>query len=569
MNILGLNFGHDSACTLLKKGAVVAACEEERYNKEKHTRAFPINAINDCLKIGRLKIKDIDVISVGFLPKKYVEEFYFKQILNDKKKINLIKDGFSRIKFTLDLEDRIRTNLGFRKKIEFHNHHYCHLASTFYPSGFKKSLILSLDGMGEFETGMVGIGKEKKIKVLNDKIKFPNSLGLIYAAITYFLGWKSFYDEGIVMGLAPLGNCKEKIKNQSKTYLEVFREIIVKKKGLEYEINKEWITYHYERDSWLSNKFYRTFGKKRKVNGNISQHYKNIASALQIRIEEIVISQLKYLNKIYKVDKLCIAGGVGLNCSLNGKIHEKNIFKKIFIVPASGDSGVSFGASLVAYFKRKKKNYINRNFYLGSRYNDTEIKKELYKNKNKLNYRYDYNISKTSAKIISKEKILGWFQGPAEFGPRALGNRSILCKPFPEEMKNYVNKNVKFRESFRPFAPAILNDKAKEFFRLNQESEHMLIAAKVRKNKKYLIPATVHVDNSSRVQTVSKKNNPKFYNLIKYFYSITNVPVVLNTSFNIKGQPIVNNPKDAISCFLKYNIDYLAIGNFIVEKKLK
>ena len=355
MNILGLNFGHDSACTLLKKGSIVAACEEERYNKEKHTRAFPINAINDCLKIGRLKIKDIDVISVGFLPKKYVEEFYFNQILDDKKKINLIKDGFSRIKFTLDLEDRIRTNLGFKKKIEFHNHHYCHLASTFYPSGFKKSLILSLDGMGEFETGMVGIGNKKKIKILNDNIKFPNSLGLIYAAITYFLGWKSFYDEGIVMGLAPLGNCKEKIKNHRKTYLEVFREIIVKKKGLEYEINKEWITYHYERDSWLSNKFYKIFGKKRKGNGNISQHYKNIASALQTRVEEIVISQLKYLKKIYKVDKLCIAGGVGLNCSLNGKIHEKNIFKKIFIVPASGDSGVSFGASLVTYFKRKKK----------------------------------------------------------------------------------------------------------------------------------------------------------------------------------------------------------------------
>ena len=568
MNILGLNLGHDSSSALFKKGEIVAACEQERYSKLKHTREFPIDAINDCLKIGKLKISDVDLISVSFLPEKHLKEFYLKPAFEDQRKLSFIFDNKERIKNLINLEEIIRSKLKYKKKIEFNNHHYCHLASTFYPSGFQKSLIVSFDGLGEYETGLIGIGKKEKIKVIHDKNVFPNSLGLIYSALTYYLGWKAFYDEGIVMGLAPYGNPNDKISNSKKTYADVFRQIIKYKKGLEYEINPEWITYNYERNTWVSKKFLRLFGKKREYNDKIKKHHKNIAAALQNRLEHVVLKQLRYLKKKYKIDRLCIAGGVGLNCSLNGKIHSSKLFKEIFIQPASGDAGLSYGAGLVSFLKKNKsfEKLKRRNFYLGSRFNNNEIKKALIKYQKKIKFSLEADIAKKSSKLISEGNILGWFQGPAEFGPRALGNRSILCKPFPSTMRDHLNKNVKFREAFRPFAPAILDKYASDYFNLNHESQHMLIATKVKPHKKKDIPATVHVDNSCRVQTVNEETNKKFYDLIDNLYKLTNIPVILNTSFNVKGQPIVNDPEDAILCFLKYNIDYLAIGDYMVKK---
>lgn len=568
MNILGLNLGHDSSSALFKKGEIVAACEQERYSKLKHTREFPIDAINDCLKIGKLKISDVDLISVSFLPEKHLKEFYLKPAFEDQRKLSFIFDNKERIKNLINLEEIIRSKLKYKKKIEFNNHHYCHLASTFYPSGFQKSLIVSFDGLGEYETGLIGIGKKEKIKVIHDKNVFPNSLGLIYSALTYYLGWKAFYDEGIVMGLAPYGNPNDKISNSKKTYADVFRQIIKYKKGLEYEINPEWITYNYERNTWVSKKFLRLFGKKRDYNDKIKKHHKNIAAALQNRLEHVVLKQLRYLKKKYRIDRLCIAGGVGLNCSLNGKIHSSKLFKEIFIQPASGDAGLSYGAGLVSFLKKNKsfEKLKRRNFYLGSRFNNSEIKKTLIKYQKKIKFSLEADIAKKSSKLISEGNILGWFQGAAEFGPRALGNRSILCKPFPSTMRDHLNKNVKFRETFRPFAPAILNKYASDYFNLNHESQHMLIATKVKPHKKKDIPATVHVDNSCRVQTVNEETNKKFYDLINNLYKLTNIPVVLNTSFNVKGLPIVNDPEDAILCFLKYNIDYLAIGDYMVKK---
>ena len=268
------------------------------------------------------------------------------------------------------------------------------------------------------------------------------------------------------------------------------------------------------------------------------------------------------------VDRLCLAGGVALNCSMNGKIESSGLFKEIFVQPASGDSGLSYGAAIISYLKHHKyKSFETRNFYLGSRYSNNQIKKQILKYKNKINFSLEKNIAQKGAELISKNNILGWFQGPAEFGPRALGNRSIVCKPYPVNMKNHMNKNVKFREYFRPFAPAVLSNFSKDYFEINQASEHMLIATKVKKNKKITIPATVHIDNSCRVQTVCKETNKKFYDLISNFFQFTKIPVILNTSFNVKGQPIVNSPEDAIQCFLKYNIDYLAIGDFLLQKK--
>ena len=261
--------------------------------------------------------------------------------------------------------------------------------------------------------------------------------------------------------------------------------------------------------------------------------------------------------------------GCGVKLYINGKIHDSKLFKKIFVQPASGDAGIAYGTAIVSFIKntKLKKNFESRNFYLGSKFNPNEIKKSLLKYRKKIHFTFEKDIAKKAAKLISDGNILGWFQGAAEFGPRALGNRSIISKPFPFSMKNYVNKNVKFREPFRPFAPAVLENFAKDYFYLTQESQHMLIATKVKNNKKKFIPATVHVDNSCRAQTVNRNINTKFFDLINNFYKITKIPVVLNTSFNVKGQPIVNDPDDAILCFLKYKIDYLAIGDFLLKKK--
>lgn len=570
MIILGLNIGHDSSAALLNDGFLLAACEEERYNKKKHTRAFPINAVNDCLKIAKLNISKVDIISVGFDPKKYIKEFILKPALDDHQLVKRIIDKKEKLTLYFNLEKIIRQKLKFKKRIEFNDHHMCHLASTYYPSNFKKSIVISYDGMGEIATGYFAKANKGRIKVFHKKNLFPNSLGLLYAAITSYLGWKANCDEGIIMGLASYGKPKNKIKGFNKTYIEAFRDIIKHKSGLDYVINQNFITYHKERDTWISAKFIKLFGKRKKYNDKITQNHKNIAAALQLRLEEIVLSQLKYIKKKNPdYEHLCLAGGVALNCSLNGKIAQSKIFKKIFIQPASGDSGLAIGSTIVSFIKYK--NYKNLNFskhsYLGSSFNDREILKVLQTYKNKIKFVKQKDIFSKTASLISDGKIIGWFQGSAEFGPRALGNRSILCKPFPGEMRDYINKKVKFREEFRPFAPAVLEENQKDYFEINQESPYMLIACKIKKEVKKKVQAIVHVDDTCRVQTVNEKYNKKFYFLIKKFFEKTDIPVLLNTSFNIKGQPIVNSPSDAIECFLKYKIDHLVINDFIIEKK--
>ena len=570
MKILGLNYGgHDTSACVTINGKVTAACEQERYDYIKHSRNFPIDAINDCLKISKLKMKDIDLISFSNDPYLQIREKYLKLAINNNTRVNFLINDFSRIKKLTETESFIRKKLKFKKKIEFNDHHLCHLASTFYPSGFKNSLVVSYDGIGEIHSALFGIGNKNKIKVIHDDNKYPNSLGLFYTAITFYLGWKIFCDEGIIMGLAPYGNSRKKVGSLKKRYIDYFREIIKldPKDPLKYIIDKDWIDYQNVKDKWLSDKFIKIFGKKREYNSKITIHHKNIAAALQERLEEIILTQLKILQKKTKQTHLCISGGVGLNCSLNGKIESSKIFKKIFVQPASGDAGVAYGACLFSHAKYNnkfnfKKNY---NFYLGSRFTKTEIKKYLSKNNMKFKD-LKRNIFHETAKLIYDGNIIGWFQGATEFGPRALGNRSILCKPYPASMRDHINKNVKFREYFRPFAPAVLEENLYDYFKIKQSSPHMLIACKVNKEKKRIIPAVVHVDDSCRAQSVSQELNPSFWNLINEFKNLTEVPVLLNTSFNIKGQPIVNNPEDAIQCFKKYNIDYLVMDSLLVKK---
>ena len=570
LKILGINYGgHDASACITNNGQLLAACEQERYDYKKHSRAFPLEAIEDCLKLSNLKMRDIDIISFGANPKLLVKERYYnlQKQFPERKKFST-KDK-KKIKEFLNLEKTIRKKLNFKKKIDFNLHHLCHLYSTYCPSGFKKSLVVSYDGLGEIDTALFGIGESNRVRVIHNQNKFPNSLGLFYSAITYYLGWQHHCDEGIIMGLAPYGNADAKIKNSKKTFIEIFREIISTDNNdpLKIKIDLDWIDYHKKKDTWLSKKFFKCFGKKRLHDQSITKKHKDIAAALQLRLEEIVIMQLKFLKKKYNIKFLCLSGGVGLNCSLNGKIESQKIFKEIFIQPASGDSGVAYGTCLVSTKKHQKNIKFKKNwdFYSGSKLEKNKFLKTLEK-KNLTYKKLEKNIFKDVSKLLAEGKIIGWYQGRTEFGPRALGNRSILCKPFPKQMRDYVNKHVKFREYFRPFAPAILKSHYKEYFEIKQESPHMLIATKVKKNKIKKIEATVHVDGSARVQTVSKETNLSFWKLLKEFNKLTKVPVLLNTSFNIKGQPIVNKFEDAIGCFLKYNIDYLVIDDYLISK---
>lgn len=564
--VLGLNYGgHDTSACLMINGKLIGACEEERYIKQKHTRNFPINAINDCLKNANISINDVDEICLSYNPELLKIENFEKINLSRKNfTLSSLKKLKELRKQDFQLENFIRNELKFKKTITSHLHHLCHLASCYYPSGFDESLVISHDGIGEIDSSLIGTAKNGELKIIHNGNQWPNSLGLLYAAVTDYLGWKYNSDEGIVMGLAPFGD-DTKLTKTDKTYNEIFKEII-KPDELNYIIDKTWIAFHEVRSKWISDKFIDTFGSRRIPDGKIEEHHKNVACALQNRLEEIILHQLKICKERFGLNKLCFAGGIALNCSLNGKILESGLFDEIFVPPASGDNGTSIGACYLSTKIKIPSISFTRlnNYYIGSKFSDEQIITSL-KDK-KIEFEKPSNLEEYIAKKLKEQKIIGWFQGGAEFGPRALGNRSILTSPFPKEMKDIVNSRVKFREDFRPFAPAILSEMANEYFEINQSSPHMLIAVKVKKEKINEIPAVVHVDDSARVQTVSETDNPKFRKLIEAFYKETNCPVLLNTSFNVKGQPIVNSPEDAINCFLKTNIDILAIGSYVVIK---
>ncbi len=555
--ILGVNWGgHDTSAALMIDGEIAAACEEERYIGEKHTREFPVNAINDCLKIAKVGLVDVDVVSFAYKPKLLLEhQGPIRKMRRD-------------LPTERDFRDMLGAKTGYYGKVEFHPHHMAHIASAYYPSGFQDSLLMSNDGVGERMCSMFAAGNGGEIEVLHPGNPWPNSLGLVYSSITFFLGWKPMYDEGIVMGLAPLGDSSEKVKvgGVETTYLDIFREIIKTGDDLEVKVNTDWVSFHEVRSKFVSDKFIEVFGKKREWNDPIEKNHMNIAAGLQDRLEEVVLEQLRMARKKYGHRRLCIAGGVGLNCSLNGKILQNKIFDEIFVQPGSGDNGLSIGA---CYLSRKKllgslKPKKFHNFYLGHRDTDEEIRNFLTENNisfTKLNGDYT-----KVCEFLEDSKIIGWSQDAAEFGPRALGNRSILAKPAPKDIKDHVNARVKFREPFRPFAPAVLETKASEWFNIEQQSPHMLMAVQARDDKADEIAAVIHVDNSARVQTVSDLN-PKFKKLIEQFEQRTGYPILLNTSFNVKGQPIVNDVEDAYKCFVNTNIDVLVVGDYMIIKE--
>lgn len=569
--ILGMVYGaHDTAAALMIGNEIVAACEEERYNLEKHTRAFPHGAIEDCLKLAGIGWEQVDEIGFCNDPIHYIRENYLKTALAHEDRIGFLIKDIDRIDRAYNMETLVRRETGFGGRIAFHRHHMCHVASAYFPSGFDEALIAIYDGMGEYQTGMICAGRNGKIEEIYGGADYPNSVGLLYSALTYYLGFKHHCDEGIVMGLAPYGNPYALIPGDAlgRTYYDLFCEILEPAGEFDYRVNLDYMAYFRVRDTWVEKKFTDILGPKREPGSVITDAHKNIAAALQKRMEDLILGQLKLAREKYGLRRLCLAGGVALNCSMNGRIESSRIFDQIFVQPASGDAGTAVGACYESY----RKNFGGlepkeaHNFYLGHGASDPEILAAAAECGVTLQKPDD--IYRYTAEKLAEGKIVGWFQGRAEFGPRALGNRSILTRPYPADMKDYLNARVKFREYFRPFAPAVLAEHCNEYFDIGQPSPHMLIACKVRPEKKNVIPAVVHVDDSCRVQTVTKETNPRFRKLLEAFNEVSGIPVLLNTSFNVKGQPIVNRPEQAIKCFQSTNIDVLVVGDYVVEKKV-
>ena len=590
MNIIGIScFYHDSAAALIKNGNIVAAAQEERFTRIKHDANFPFNSIKFCLELENLKLSDIDAFV--FYEKPFIK---FERLIETY--LQKVPYGFSSFKLAIPIwikeklfqrqliEKKLLTldkNVSIRNKIYFTDHHHSHAASAFYPSPFKDAIVLTMDGVGEWATTSVYLGRNNTLK-LKKEINFPHSLGLLYSAFTYFLGFKVNDGEYKIMGLAPYGEAK---------FVEIIKkELISVKSDGSFRLNQKY--FNYSTGLTMTNKkFNKLFNMNvRKDNEKLTKKHMDIAASIQKVLEEIVLKLATNLHKEYKIDNLCLAGGVALNCVANGKILKNKIFKKIWIQPAAGDAGGSLGSALAIYYEHfKKKRIINsndsmKNSYLGPEYNNLYVKDFLDKNKIKYEFKNDNDLFLKIANSLAKGKIVGWFQGKMEFGPRALGNRSIIADARSDKMQKNLNLKIKFRESFRPFAPIVLKEKVSDWFNFKGISPYMLLVTDIRDNKrkkinegKYaglkklylkrsIVPAVTHVDYSARIQTISKNNN-SVYKLLKKFYQITKCPILVNTSFNVKDEPIVCTPFDAYKCFLNTGLDLLVLGNYIISNK--
>ena len=591
-SILGISaFYHDSAACLLKDGKIIAAAQEERFSRKKHDPRYPHQAIEFVLKFSNMKLSEID--QIVFFEKPFLK---FERLLETY--VAFAPRGFISFAKAMPLwikEKLFQKNLLFNKlkehdenfksdeNIFFSDHHLSHAASAFFPSPFEEAVVLTADGVGEWATTTVAVGKKNDLEIKKE-IHFPHSLGLLYSAFTYYTGFKVNSGEYKLMGLAPYG---------SPIYEDKVKELVDIKDDGTFRLDQKY--FNYATGLTMTNeKFHNLFGQKPRdpKNEKITQFHMDIAASIQKVTEEIMIKLAKAIRQEYNIKNLCLAGGVALNCVANGKILQEKIFDNIWIQPAAGDAGGSLGAALALWhIEQKKERVVNsdddmKGSYLGTEFNQEEIEKELKSvgaNFEKL--QYEDLISKT-AEFLSNEKAIGWFQGRMEFGPRALGARSIIGDPRSDKMQKNLNIKVKYRESFRPFAPSILREDLNEWFNINVDSPYMLLVADVSSNKKIEmnekqkklfgidklnikrseIPAVTHVDYSARIQTVTKETNKPYYDLISKFKEKTGCPVIVNTSFNVRGEPIVNSPTDAFNCFMGTDLDYLVIGNCILEK---
>ncbi len=549
MYILGFNaYGHDTSFSLLKDGLPVMVIEEERLTRVKHTKEFPLKSLHFCLDSQGLTIDDIDHIGYYFNP--YLTAVNLARYLVEYFPRSLRFMGGDRLNIggsIFGLPKKIESIFGLsRGNFKFHyiKHHEAHAASAFFPSQFERAAVLSIDGWGEFTSTWLGVGSGLKMKPLK-VFRFPHSIGCVYTSVTEYLGFRMMNGEGKVMGLAPYGKPR---------YLDKFREIIALKSEGRIAVDTSYFSYYYKnwtRHDWISQKFIDTFGPKRVPESELTQDHCDIAASLQAACEEAAVHIANHLYEITKEPKLCYAGGFALNSVANNKILERTPFKEIFIQPSAGDAGTSLGCTLKIYngILRQPRKFVQETAYLGPEYSNEEIETEL-KGNQRITYEKRADLATLTARLISEGKIIGWFQGRMECGPRALGNRSILADPRNPGMKDILNSKVKHREGFRPFAPVVLEEKVSQYFDGADFSPFMLLVMPVKKSKRKVIPAITHVDGTARVQTVNEKQNAGFYGLIKEFEKITGEPVAINTSFNVRGEPIVCSPKDALHCFL-------------------
>lgn len=568
MLILGISaYYHDSAVCLIRDGEILKAVQEERYTRIKNDAQFPKNSISNILEEFNLNINDLDY--VVFYEKPFVK---FERLLETyvKSSPKGFKSFYTSIPFwvkeklfqkNIILKELRKFDKSFsEKKLLFSDHHLSHAASAYYPSPFNNAIILTLDGVGEWNTTAIFLGEQNKIQ-LKEYINFPDSIGLLYSSFTQYLGFKVNEDEYKVMGLAPYGKPK---------YLKlILKKILKVNKNGSFKMNMK--LFNYEIGLTMINEIFEEVFQcpTRKKSEQINQFHMDIASSIQLITEQIILRILRYAKKKYNKKFLCLAGGVALNCVANGKILKSKLFDDIWIQPASGDAGGALGAALLIWYQKlnnqkiAKKN-IMKNSLLGDSFSSEDIKKDL--DLCKANYKlFSYNeMVKYSAENIKKGKTIGWFQNRSEFGPRALGSRSIIADPRDPKMQKKLNLQIKFRESFRPFAPVVLEEEANKWFDIDCSSPYMLLVADVK--KKDLIPAVTHVDNTARIQTVNI-GNKEIYDLLVEFNNITNCPVLINTSFNINREPIVNNIKDAYRSFLISGLDILVCGNFVLEKE--
>tara|TARA_B100001123_G_scaffold429299_1_gene547581 strand:+ start:251 stop:2095 length:1845 start_codon:yes stop_codon:yes gene_type:complete len=594
-SILGISaFYHDSAAALIIDGEIISAAQEERFSRIKHDSQYPFNAVKFVLNYSNLKLNQIDHIVFFEKPFLKFERLLETYLAFSPKGFNSfsmamplwLREKLFQKKFLFDKLKQHDSNFKEINKICFSEHHYSHAASAFYPSPFKEAVILTLDGVGEWATTTAAVGKDNEIEMLKE-IHFPHSLGLLYSAFTYYTGFKVNSGEYKVMGLAPYGEPIYKDK--------IFKELIDLKDDGSFRLNMKY--FNFATGLTMTNeKFSDLFGQKVRdpKKDLLTQFHMNIASSIQAVTEEIVLKLTNALSKESKSKNLCLAGGVALNCVANGKILKNNIFENIWIQPAAGDAGGSLGAALAFWHKElgnkrkisaNKKDGMNGS-YLGPSYKEDEIELTLKSLSAKYEKKIEEDLISTVATELKNEKTIGWFQGRMEFGPRALGSRSILADPRSSKMQKELNLKVKFRESFRPFAPSVLREDINRWFDLNTDSPYMQLVSTVKKNiqilmtdkerelfgidklniKKSSIPAVTHVDYSSRIQTVHEDTNPKYYKLIKKFKEITDCPILVNTSFNIRGEPIVCTVEDAFKCFMGTNLDILVCENFILYK---
>ena len=585
--ILGISaFYHDSAACLVKDSEILYAAQEERFTRKKHDFNFPTKAIEFCLTEAGLKPTDLDF--VAFYDKPFIK---FERLLETylayapRGLVSFIKAMPLWLKRKLWIKELIATELDYDGKILFPEHHHSHAASAFFPSPYKEAAILTLDGVGEWATASYGVGKDNQAELWAE-LKFPHSLGLLYSAFTYYTGFKVNSGEYKLMGLAPYG--------EPKYVDKILSNLLDLKEDGSFKMDMKYFNYCAGL-TMTNKKFDNLFGMPpRSRESKLNQDYMDIARSIQEVTEEIMLRMTRHVRKETKMKYLCLAGGVALNCVGNGRILRESPFEDIWIQPAAGDAGGALGAALAVSHQYLGKERIitvgkdsQKASYLGPEFDNEKIETYLSENKIAFKKLSDAELISKVVEILENEKVVGWFQGKMEFGPRALGNRSIIGDARSEKMQSVMNLKIKFRESFRPFAPSVLEENVSDYFDLDRESPYMLLVAPVKEsvrkpvsNKedsdlfgidklnvvRSEIPAITHVDYSARVQTVSKEDNPRYYTLLKTFYKKTGCPVLINTSFNVRGEPIVCTPEEAYRCFMRTNMDYLVMGNYLLDK---